>query len=165
MTAAARSAASRWPQAMAAGIAVLAVAGASLLWIQNQQLRRDAELQNTAARMLLEPNVVRSFTITGTGSDAAAKGVVLLDLDAKRASISVRGLPALPEGQSYFLWAELDDKRVPCGQFNPMEDGTLLTQFQIPVDSYTSPIARLVMTIENDANAQAASGPVVMSSG
>lgn len=161
---AARAGRARWPYALAASVTVLAIATGSFFAAENRQLRQDMAQQAAAARMLLEPNVVMSFAMRGVGPAERAAGVVLLDLDAKRASISVRELPTLPDGQSYFLWAELEGAKVPCGQFRTLADGTLLTQFPIPVDSYVSPILRLVMTVETGAAPGTPVGPEVMAS-
>lgn len=155
----------RWPMRLAAGIAVLSSGLAVLLWNQNQQLQRDGARQQAAARLLLEPNVVMRFELTGRDAAQSAIGTVLLDLDARRASIVAQGLPALPAGQSYYLWAQLQGQRVPCGHFRVRPDGSLLAQFPIPVDSYTSPILNLLMTVEQDADPDAAQGTVVMVSG
>jgi hypothetical protein len=154
----------RWPLALAASIAIIATTASVTLWMQQQRLARDFRLQASAAAMLREPNVVVSFDLGGIAQASAARGVVLLDLDAKRASIAIRNLPALPEGQQYALWAELADGSVPCGEFRPQPDGTLLTQFLIPVGSYTSPIRRLKLTVEPKPGARVPSGALVMAS-
>ena len=89
---------------------------------------------------------------------------MLLDLDARRASIAVLDLPAAPVGHSYHLWAVLESKKVPCGRFTPASDGRILTQFAIPVDSYTSPIERLILTVEPDSEQTIPRGTTVMTS-
>jgi hypothetical protein len=153
-----------WAFAIAASIAAVATVASVALWVQQQRIARDFQLQASAAAMLREPNVVVSYDLGGVAQASSARGVVLLDLDAKRASIAVRGLPPLPDGQQYALWAELADGSVPCGEFRPQPDGSLVTQFPIPVDSYTSPIRRLKLTVEPRAGASAPSGAVVMAS-
>jgi hypothetical protein len=152
------------PFALAAGIAVLATGVSVLMWRENVALRQAGEQQAAAARMLLEPNVVMSFTLRGDGAARDASALVLLDLDAKRASISAKRLPPLGEGRAYYLWAELDGQTVPCGRFQVLADGSVLTQFPIPVDSYVSPIRRLILTVEAGDDATAPRGPVVLSS-
>jgi Anti-sigma-K factor rskA len=154
----------QWSYAMAASVALLAVIAGAALLVENQRLKREIELEKIAATTLREPNVVMSFALEGTGGGAKASGRVLLDLDAKRASIAVRDLPKLPAGQSYYLWALLDSKKVPCGEFKADADGRIVTQFPIPVDSYTSPVEQLVMTIETGSGLTAPLGPVVMAS-
>jgi hypothetical protein len=153
-----------WPLALAASVAVLATGASVMLWFQQQRLARDFQLQASAASMLREPNVVASFELAGIAQGQRARGFVLLDLDAKRASIAVRDLPPLPAGQQYALWAELADGTVPCGDFRPQADGSLVTQFPIPVDSYTSPIRRLTLTIEAAPGARVPTGALVMTS-
>jgi Anti-sigma-K factor rskA len=153
-----------WPLAVAASVAVFATGLSAFLWVQQQRLARDFQLQAAAASMLREPNIVTSFELGGTAQARSARGFVLLDLDAKRASIAVRDLPPLPAGQQYALWAELADGSVPCGDFRPQADGSLVTQFPIPVDSYTSPIRRLKLTIEAAPGARAPTGALVMTS-
>lgn len=156
----------RWnlPLALAASAAVLATIACAVLVMDRIDLERRLDLQRSASVMLREPNVVLSFALEGSGSAAAASGVALLDLDARRASIAVEDLAAPPAGRTYHLWAVLESKSVFCGEFLPRADGRILTQFAIPVDSYTSPIEKLVLTVEaRDARA-APQGPVVMSS-
>lgn len=147
-------------------------------WAQERAvLNRQLELKAQAASMLLEPNVVVSFPLDGRklaldagntdprNPAAAALGYVLLDLDARRASIAVLDLPAAPAGHSYHLWAVLESQgKVPCGRFSPAADGRILTQFPIPVDSYTSPIERLILTVEPDSDQVAPRGATVMTS-
>jgi anti-sigma-K factor RskA len=152
-----------WRLATVATLAASAVVCALLL-VDRAALRHEFEQANRAALMLREPNVVLSFRLAGTGSASAASGVVLLDLDAKRASISVDNLPQAPQGYAYHLWAVLEAKQVPCGRFNPAADGRLLSQFAIPVDSYTSPIQKLILTLQPDNDQAAPKGAAVMSS-
>jgi anti-sigma-K factor RskA len=144
--------------AMAASVACVA------LVVDRSQLRSNADLQAQAAIMLREPNVVLSFPMQGSGAAAAARGVVLLDLDARRAAIAVQKLPALPSGQAYHLWAVLEDKQVPCGRFVRADNGAIQTQFAIPVDSYSSPIKKLILTVDQDVDQTAPRGGAVMSS-
>ena len=151
-----------WHFATAAALAASAIVCALLL-VERAALRHEFEQQARAAGMLREPNVVLSFKLTGAGSASAASGYVLLDLDAKRASISVDKLPDAPQGYAYHLWAILESKQVPCGRFNPV-GGSLLTQFAIPVDSYTSPIQKLILTLQPDNDQAAPKGEAIMTS-
>jgi hypothetical protein len=136
----------------------------ALLLIERAALQREFEQESRAARMLREPNVVLSFKLKGAGAARAASGTVLLDLDAKLASIAIDALPRAPEGYAYHLWAVLETKQVPCGRFIPAADGRLLTQFPIPVDSYTSPIRKLILTLQPDNDQVAPKGAAVMTS-
>lgn len=150
--------------AAAASVAVAALIGCFAVVLQSYEMRREHELQTAAALMLNEPNVVLSFVLNGEASAASASGFVMLDLDARRGSIALRGLPELPAGQSYHLWARLDEATVPCGSFTTGSDGRLVTQFRVPVDSYTSPIRELLLTVETQVDPSAPGDAVVMSS-
>jgi hypothetical protein len=119
---------------------------AALAW-DGYRLRRELELQQDVALTLQQPNVVRQFALRGTGVSLAA-GTAVLDLDAKRAAVAIRGLPKLPAGQVYRLWARIDDGTVPCGQFVTDEHGAVTSQFTIPVDAYTSPVRELFLNVE-----------------
>ena len=131
---------------------------------ENARLERALKLRSEAASMLLEPNIVRTFAMGGRNPASAAAGYVLLDLDARRAAIAVLDLPTPPSGHSYHLWAVLESKKVPCGRFTPAADGRILTQFAIPVDSYTSPIQSLILTVEPDSEQTTPRGDTVMTS-
>jgi anti-sigma-K factor RskA len=118
----------------------------ALAW-DGYRLRQELQLQQDVATTLQQPNVVHQFALRGTGISLAA-GTAVLDLDAKRAAVAIRGLPKLPPGQVYRLWARVGDAAVPCGQFNADADGAVTSQFTIPVDAYTSPVRELFLNVE-----------------
>lgn len=118
----------------------------ALAW-DGYRLRQELRLQRDVATTLQQPNVVRQFALRGTGISLTA-GTAVLDLDAKRAAVVIRGLPTLPPGQVYRLWARVGDGSVPCGQFNADEHGAVMSQFTIPVDAYTSPVRELFLNVE-----------------
>jgi len=125
---------------------IAAVLVLALAW-DGQRLRQELQLQRDVAATLQQPNVVRQFALRGTGISLAA-GTAVLDLDAKRAAVAIRGLPKLPAGQVYRLWARIGDGAVPCGQFNADGDGAVVSQFTIPVDAYTAPLRELFLNVE-----------------
>jgi Anti-sigma-K factor rskA len=154
---------SRWPYALAAVVTGLAIAMATMLSLENQRLRSHL-IQQTAAAPTAQSSDVVSFAMRGTGTAQRAEGLVLLDLAARRASISIRDLPQLPAGQMYYLWADVDGAKVAIGQFRTLADGTLLTQFTIPLQPGTVSIQQLLLSVENRPDATAPAGPVVMAS-
>ncbi len=168
----------RWPLLVSISLAAAASLACAVLvmertelederstWATKQaNLQRQLALETQAASMLLEPNVVLSFPLGGRRNASSASGYVMLDLDARRASIAVHDLPAAPPGHSYHLWAVLEAKNVACGRFTPAADGRILTQFMIPVDSYTSPIQKLILTVEPDRDQSVPRGTTVMTS-
>jgi anti-sigma-K factor RskA len=149
-----------WSRFAAAAAAALALA----LGVDAYRTRQELALQRELAATLLEPNVVRSFTLAGTGTAAGAFGRVALDLDAKRGAAVLKRLPALPAGQIYRLWAQVGDRAVPCGDFRASLEGAVLAQFAVPVESYTAPLGRLFVTIEPSGAGGSPSGPTVMES-
>jgi anti-sigma factor RsiW len=132
----------------------------ALAW-DSHRVRQELALQRDVATTLQQPNVVQQFALRGTGISLAA-GSVVLDLDAKRAAVAIRGLPTLPPGQVYRLWARIGDGSVPCGQFNAGADGVVRSQFTIPVDAYTSPVQQLFLNVEPAEQGAQPVGPTVM---
>lgn len=145
-----------WSQFAAAIAASLALA----VGIDNYRVRRDLALQQDVARLLLEPNVVQSFTLSGGGGF----GTVALDMDAKRGAVVLKGMPALPEGQVYRLWAQVGDKSVPCGDFRAQRDGSVQSQFRVPVEQYKGALGVLFVTVEPAGAGDTPTGRRVMQS-
>jgi len=119
--------------------------------LDNYRVRQELRLQRTVTAMLQQPNIVLSFALHGTGTGSGALGKVALDLDSGKGAVAIERLPALPAGQVYRLWALVGEKNVPCGDFGVNSEGRVVTQFPIPVDSYTAPIAKLFLTVEPTA--------------
>ena len=149
-----------WSTFGLAAAALLAI----VLGIDNYRVRQELRLQRTVTAMLQEPNIVLSFALHGTGTGSGALGKVALDLDSGKGAVAIERLPALPAGQVYRLWALVGEKNVPCGDFGVNPEGRGVTQFPIPVDSYTAPIAKLFLTVEPTAAPPEPSGPTVMTS-
>jgi anti-sigma-K factor RskA len=145
-----------WSQFAAAIAATIAI----VVGIDSYRTHRQLSLERQVASLLLEPNVVRSFAVSGDG----AVGTVALDLDSKRGAVVLRGAKPLPAGQTYRLWAQVADRAVPCGDFRAANDGTVAAQFQVPVDAYTAPIGKLFVTVEPAGAGERPTGPVVMQS-
>jgi len=149
-----------WSRFIAAAAALVALA----LGVDSWRTRQELALQREVTVALQEPNVVRSFALAGTGPASGAVGRVTLDLDAKKGAVVLKGMPALPAGEVYRLWAAVGDKSVPCGQFTAGSDGAVLAQFVVPVESYTAPIGKLFVTVEPASLPDAPTGPRVMES-
>jgi len=139
---------------------IAAVLIVALAW-DGHRLREELALQQDVTTTLQQPNVVRQFALHGTGVSLAA-GTVVLDLDAKRAAVAIRGLAPLPPGQTYRLWARIGDGAVPCGQFNADARGAVVSQFTIPVDAYTSPVEQLFLNVEPAEQGAHPTGTTVM---
>ena len=144
-----------WSTFGLAAAALLAI----VLGIDNYRVRQELRLERTVTAMLQEPNIVLSFALHGTGTGSGALGKVALDLDSGKGAVAIERLAALPAGQVYRLWALVGEKNVPCGDFGVNPEGRVVTQFPIPVDSYTAPIAKLFLTVEPTAAPPEPSGP------
>lgn len=142
-------------------LATAASLAAAMLFVQSLRLERELALQRDVARLLQEPNVTLSFALQGTG-DTRAVGRVILDLDAKKGAAIIHHLAPLEGDQVYRLWAIVAEKPVWCGDFQPGDDFTVRRQFPIPVDAYTAPISRLILTVEPGPDLPAPVGPTVM---
>ena len=151
----------RLPVARIVG-AIAAALILALAW-DGHRLRQELALQRDVAATLQQPNVVQQFALAGAGVSRAA-GTAVLDLDAKRAAVVIRGLPPLPAGQVYRLWARIGDGAVPCGQFTADAHGSVVSQFTIPVDAYTSPVRELFVNVEPAERGPKPVGETVMRS-
>lgn len=147
-----------------AALAALAASIALAVGVDDYRVRRELSLLREVTHTLQQPNVVLSFELRGTGAHGAAFGTAVLDLDAKRAALVVRDLPALSGDRVYRLWALVGTKQVPCGDFNADARGRVTRQLAIPVQEYTEPVRRLTVTVEPSAPASQPIGSTVMRS-
>ncbi len=147
-----------WSRLAAVAAALVAV----VLGFDNVRLRQEQQLLKEVAVTLQQPNVLLLFAMQGAGTASAARGSIAMDLDEQRAAVAIENLPAPPNGQVYLLWAAMDKGQVQCGQLRLGPAGKVTNQFAIPVGAYTSPIARLFVTLETTPDARTPSGPAVM---
>ncbi len=147
---------------LAAGLAAAAAVAVLVLGAENTRLRRELALQAEVNSTLQQPNVVQSFVMKGALAAKGAYGSVLLDLDAKRGAVALHRLPAPTEGKVYRLWAEVASAPVYCGDLALGEDGVVRNQLPIPVESYTSPVQRLFVTLEPVDAPHLPSGPTLV---
>jgi anti-sigma-K factor RskA len=143
-------------------VGTIAALLAIVLGLDNYRLRHQLDFMREGYDLLLQPNVVLAFSLAGTGKTRGAWGSVMLDLDAKKAAVVIRGLTPLPAEQEYGLWALIGEKKVECGRFNASPQGIVLKQFPIPVDAYTAPVRQLIVTVEPSSPFPQPVGPTVM---
>lgn len=152
----------RWvPMAAAAAVILVAI---SLPLMDAARTRRQLMVEREAHDLLVQPNLVQSFTMKGVGASRAAFGEVLLDLDDKRAAIALRGLPAPPTGSVYRLWAEVGVRSIYCGGLDPDETSAVKSLLPIPVESYKGSVTRLYVTLDPQDSPLKPVGPTVLSS-
>lgn len=143
-----------WSALAAAAAALLVVVG-----LDNARLRRELALQHDVSDMLQQPNVVMRFAMRGGKDAPGAYGSVLLDLDARRGAVALEKMPAPPPGRVYRLWAQVGDEAVYCGDLAFDPAGIVRTQLPIPVESYSSPVQGLFVTLEPVDAPRVPSGP------
>lgn len=157
-----RTRAFRLPRLAWAALATAAAVLVVVVGVDNTRLRRDLALQRDVSSMLQQPNVVMSFAMQGGKGAPGAYGSVLLDLDAKRGAVALEKMPAPPAGRVYRLWAMVENKPVYCGDLAHDPAGVVRAQLPIPVESYSSPVEELFVTLEPVDAPHVPSGPKVL---
>lgn len=150
---------------LAPAMALAAAVAVFVLGVENTRLRRELALQGEVNSTLQQPNVVQAFAMKGKSPMKGAFGSVLLDLDAKRGAVALHRLPAPEAGKVYRLWAQVASKPVYCGDLSVGEDGVVRNQLPIPVESYSTPVERLFVTLERVEAPLVPSGPPLVVSG
>lgn len=149
-----------WPAAITALAAGLAIFFA----FDAQHLRRELALQREVTELLQQPNVVVGFALAGSGAAAGAYGNVVLDMDAGKGALALRGLPAAPSGQVYRLWARSAGKDVLCGQFAADAERGARAQFVVPVRAYEGRVEQVFVTLEPLAETSQPTGARILES-
>jgi anti-sigma-K factor RskA len=121
-----------------AGWAGVAVAAALLLLVSQQLGRAGRELAELRGRVatleaeladrdatlrLLSDPAVRSVSLEGRGPSPGARAWLLWDPATREGLLLARGLPPVPAGRAYELWAIAGDQPVPAGVFTVDEAG------------------------------------------
>ena len=127
-----------WPAAAGAlGIAAAAaLAFASFLQIQMNDLRNDKDelaLQLASTRDTVEEQArvitisaasdTQDMVMEAVAAPEGAWGEYFWSRSAGGGFIVCHDMPALPEGEVYQAWFEVDGKQVPAGTFAPSDDG------------------------------------------
>lgn len=150
-----------WPLRAALAAAAAAIVAAVGIALDDLRLRRELALLAETMDTLHQPNVVLSFALVGEGEFEPASGRAVLDLDAKKAALVVKGLTSLDEGRVFTLWALVGDEHVACGRFESRPDDRIVRQFPIPVRDYGDRVRGLIVTVES-GETDAPTGPIVM---
>jgi hypothetical protein len=70
-------------------------------------------------------------------------------------------LPILPKNKYYQLWSIVNGQKIPSGQFNPSENGTVLVKLSTPS---ALEVTGLLITLEDSSLKQDVPGLMVMTS-
>jgi hypothetical protein len=161
-----------WPRveatvaAIAAGLLV-----AFLAWqtwdVQRLLAERDAEIAGLRSEIsrrkevyrLLEDPAVRTIALAGQAASPGAVGRLLWREDARSGLLLTLGLPDVPGGKTYALWAIGKDGPVPAGLFTVDERGR--AQHKVPALAApgTGHFEQFAVTLEPEAGGPAPTGP------
>lgn len=153
----------RWSHTIASVAAVLALA----VGLDNYRLRQNiTSLQAQTARQkdviaMLQDSNTHLVSLKGMDSASAATGNILMTPGEPKAVVVLQNLPVLPQGKFYYLWAVVDGKKIPAGQFNANEKGNVFVKLPIPANSG---LTALVVTLEVSPAPKNPSGIMVMTS-
>ncbi len=152
-----------WRQMAGSIAAVLVLA---LGW-DNYNLRQNlTAVQTEVARqkdviaMLRNPDT-HLVSLKGMDMASAATGRIVMTPGEPKSVLILQNLPVLPEGKFYQLWSVVDGEKIPSGQFNASEKGTVLVK--VPTPSALE-VTGLVVTVEVSPVPQSPSGLMVMTS-
>jgi anti-sigma factor RsiW len=146
------------------GGAIAALVMGSLAWsnynLKQNLLTAEAEIarQKDVVAMLRNPET-HLVSLKGMNRAAKATGRVIMTPGEPQSVVILQNLPILPQGKYYQLWSIVNGKKVPSGQFNARDNGTVL--LKLPTPSVTE-VSGLMITLEEST--QAVPGDMVMTS-
>lgn len=152
-----------FPWRQIAGIAALLVL---TIGVDNYRIRQ--QLSTVQAEVVRQKDVIAMLqnpqthlvSLKGMDMASAASGSIVMT-PGEQIVLILQKLPTLPQGQFYQLWAVVNGKKIPSGQFNASSQGTVFTKLSTPP---SSEVTALVVTVEVSAAPKSPSGPMVMTS-
>ena len=127
---------------------------------QLSTIQAQAVRQKDVIAMLQNPNT-HLVSLKGMDIASAASGSIVITPGEQNVALVLQNLPILPKGQSYHLWAVVNDEKVSWGQFKASSKGKVLVK--LPIRS-SFEISRLVVTVEVLPEPRTPAGPMVMTS-
>ncbi len=119
-------------------------------------------VQQKDAIAMLQQSSTSLVALKGMDMASSASGNMVMTPGEPQAVLVLRNLPTLPEGQVYYLWAVVGDKKLPFGSFKAGSHGNVVSKFAIP---NSENIEALIITVEASPSATEPAGPMVMTSG
>jgi anti-sigma-K factor RskA len=115
--------------------------------------------QKSIVSMVQQANT-RLVTLKAAASKSQASGNLVVTSSEREAVLVLRNLAPVPKEQVYRLWAVIDGKKFPCGQFTPDPQGTVFLKLPMEEALVKAP---LVVTLEPSLSpSTSAEGPMVM---
>lgn len=143
---------------------VMAAVALLALGVDNYRLRQAAQTNRAIIATLQQPGATL-YTLEGTENAAQASGSIVVAPN-QQVLVVAQNLPALPEGQSYRLWALTASAKQPtyCGQFNTSTVGTVSTLWTAPEAQCSTNPTQLLITAELTSDPPVPKGELVMKS-
>jgi anti-sigma-K factor RskA len=115
--------------------------------------------QQAVLSMLYQSNT-RLVAFKASAPKSQASGNLVITTSHKDAVLVLKNLAPLPKEQVYRLWAMIDGKKFPCGQFTPDPKGTVFLKLPMEEALVKAP---LMVTLEPSLSPPtSAEGPMVM---
>ncbi|MGA7952046.1 MAG: anti-sigma factor [Gloeobacterales cyanobacterium] len=139
---------------------------ALLFGLDSYRLRQ--ELQTTQEQLAQQQSIVSMLqqanthlvTFRASAPSSEASGNLIVTPSDKDAVLVLKNLAPVPKEQVYRLWAVVNGKKFPCGQFTPDPKGTVFLKLPMEDALMKSP---LVVTLEPSLSpSTSAEGPMVM---
>lgn len=160
--------------AFAVGAALLSLAlGLSnqRLRLANQQLQQEtqqlqqellAAMPAQEAQLILAEPTTRFYDFAGTDTATGAFGNMIVDTAGLKAAIAFRNLDPLANNETYALWVRYQGQYIPCGDFQPGEDGTAFVTLSMPSVYQSKPwVKDVILTVESTDLPNQPTGPIV----
>lgn len=154
----------RWLGAAGAVAAALVIGFLGYDGLQLRQQLDTAQQEVSRYRDLvamLRDGDTRLVALKGMDSGATASGNIVITPGTPEVVVTLRNLPMPPQGESYRLWAVVEGRKLPMGEFKPGSGGSVLAKLPLNARLLSAP---LVITRE-PVGAPTGSGPMVMTSG
>ena len=148
-----------WAGSAAAVIALVFGLDSYRLRQELQTTQEQLAQQQSIVSMLQQANT-RLVTLRSSGPSSEASGNLVVTPSDKDAVLVLKNLAPIPKEQVYRLWAVINGKKFPCGQFTPDPKGTVFLKLPMEDALVKAP---LVVTLEPSLSpATSAEGPMVM---
>ncbi len=133
------------------------------LGVDNYYLRQDLNIAKDV-NALLQNSQTRLFSLKGMNVANTASGSFVMNLEKQKGIIAIQRLPAAPVGYVYRVWVVVDGEKIPCGQINTSQKGTVLEKLTMPADFYDAKVSELFVTLEPSPDGRYPVGAIVMKS-
>ncbi len=159
VTARPQSIGTRWKFVLGSVAAILLV----VVGYDNYRLRQELHFFQSLTAML-QDSESSLFLLKGTGALENVGGRAMIDLDEGRVMVALQKLPTPPKGSVYWLWADPSHDQTPisCGPLIANAKGEVLSQLQVPIQSYQAGVARLFITVEPSMDVSQPTGKVAL---